>query len=72
MMFTPIHDELVILEHRHDLERKAEKERLRYSIGASSSRSRLSLSSVSKWLDANVTHLRCALFPFNTAPVCTP
>ena len=70
-MLTPIRNELVITELRQDRLREAEKERLIRSIRASS-RHRLSFSSMSRWLDAQVTHLRCALFPFNTSPVCTP
>ncbi|MBN1580065.1 MAG: hypothetical protein JXA89_05140 [Anaerolineae bacterium] len=70
-MFIPIHDELVIAEYRHDLERKAEKERLFRSMNVSSGRSRPSFPSLSKWLGVQVLRLRCAIFPFNTAAVCT-
>jgi len=70
-MFIPLHDQLVIMEYHHDLERKAEKERLFRSITVSPGRNRQSFSSLSKWLGARVSRLRCAIFPFNTAAVCT-
>jgi hypothetical protein len=71
MMFTPIHNELVAVAQRQDRLREAEKERLIRSIKASS-HSRPFFSSVSKWIEAQVTRLRCSLFPFSAAPVCTP
>jgi hypothetical protein len=71
-MFAPIYDDLVMIELRKDRLREAEKDRLIRLVSRSSSRSRQSLSSVFRWLDAQATRLRCVVLPSSASQACTP
>ena len=70
-MFSPIQYELVASMQRQERLREAEKDRLIHSLAVSSHR-RSYVVSLFKWLDARITRVRCAVFPFNASPICTP
>ena len=70
-MFSPIQYELVASMQRQERLREAEKDRLIHSLAASSHR-RSYLAGLFKWFDARITRVRCAVFPFNASPACTP
>ena len=71
-MISPQYDALVRGEQVRDLLREAAEERSIKSIARSLVRRQAPFYNLFEWLDAQVTRLRCAVFPFNASPVCTP